>query len=56
MKVRKGLKNCSQSCPHHEVLMWQLVHSFYSGLYEHNRQMVDASCDGSFLYKTREEA
>jgi len=36
--------------------MWKLIQSFYSGLYEHNRQMVDASCNGSFLYKTPEEA
>ena len=35
--------------------MWQLVQSFYSGLDEHNRQMVDASCGGGFLYKTPEE-
>ena len=32
-----------RSCPHHEVPMWQLVQSFYFGLDEHNRQMVDAS-------------
>jgi len=36
--------------------MWQVVQSFYSGLDEHNRQMVDASCCGSFLYKTPEAA
>jgi len=36
--------------------MWQLVQSFYSGLDEHNRQMVDASYGGSFLDKTPEKA
>ena len=36
--------------------MWQLVQSFYSGLDEHNRQMVDASYGDNFLYKTPEEA
>jgi len=56
MKVGNGLKNCLRCCPHHEVPMWQLVQSFYSDLDEHNRQMVDASCGGSFLYKTPEEA
>jgi len=49
-------KELLRSCPHHEVPMWQLVQSFYSGLDEHIRQMVDASCGGSFLYKTPEEA
>ena len=36
--------------------MCQLVQIFYSGLDVHNRQMVDASCGDSFLYKTPEEA
>ena len=36
--------------------MWQLVKSFNSSLDEYNRQMVNASCGGSFLYKTPEEA
>ena len=49
-------KELLRSCPHHEVPMWQLVQSFYSGLDDHNRQMVYASCGGSFLYKTPEEA
>ena len=49
-------KELLRCCPHHEIPMWQLVQSFYSSLDEHNRQMVDASCGGSFLYKTPEEA
>ena len=36
--------------------MWQLVWSFYSGLDEHNRKMVDAYYGDSFLYKTPKEA
>ena len=36
--------------------MWQLVQTFYSGLGIHNRQMVDASYGGSFLFKTPEGA
>jgi len=36
--------------------MWQQVQSFYCGLDKHNREVVDASCGGSFLYKTPEEA
>ena len=40
-------KELLQSCPHHEVPMWQLVQNFYFGLDEHNRQMhlvVVVSC------------
>ena len=36
--------------------MYQLVQSFYVDFDERNRQMVDASCGGSFMYKTPEEA
>ena len=35
--------------------MWQLIQSFYTSLDKHNRQMVDASYGGSFLYKTPKE-
>ena len=56
MKVRKGLKELLRTCPHHEVPMWQLIQSFYSGFDEHYMQMVDASCGGCFLYKTPEKA
>jgi len=38
------------------VPIWQLVQGFYFGLDEHNRQMVDSCCGGSFLYKTPKEA
>jgi len=49
-------KELLQSCLHPEVHMWQLIQSFYFGSNEHNRQMVNASCGGSFLYKTPKEA
>ncbi|XP_021747322.1 uncharacterized protein LOC110713162 [Chenopodium quinoa] len=45
-----------RECPHHEVPKWQLIHSFYYGLSEHNQQMVDASCGGNFMQKNSDEA
>ena len=54
--IKVGKKELLRSCPHHVVLMWQLVQNFYSNLDEHNRKMVDASCGGTFLYKTPKEA
>jgi len=42
-------KELLRSCPHREVPQWKLIQSFYSGLDEHNRQMVDASCGGNFF-------
>ncbi|KAI5654389.1 hypothetical protein M9H77_31576 [Catharanthus roseus] len=49
-------KELLRSCPHHEVPKRQQIQSFYSGLDERNRQMVDSSCGGTFLHKTADEA
>jgi hypothetical protein len=50
------LKDLLRSCPHHAVPKWQLVQSFYKGLTEPNRQMVDASCVGTFMMKSEYKA
>ncbi|KAI5662667.1 hypothetical protein M9H77_21990 [Catharanthus roseus] len=55
MRVRR-FKELLRSCPHHEVPKWQQIQSFYSGLDERNRQMVDSSCGGTFLHKITDEA
>ncbi|XP_058187972.1 uncharacterized protein LOC131304655 [Rhododendron vialii] len=45
-----------RKCPHHDIPKWQLVQSFYSGLYPQRRVMVDASCGGSVMVKNEEDA
>jgi hypothetical protein len=35
---------------------WQLVPCFYDGLTELHRQMVDASCGGTFMLKSEDDA
>jgi hypothetical protein len=50
------LKDLLRSCPHHAVPKWQLVQSFYDGLTESCRSTVDASCGGTFMLKSDEEA
>ncbi|KAI8535523.1 hypothetical protein RHMOL_Rhmol10G0180600 [Rhododendron molle] len=50
------LRQLTRKCPHHEVPKWQLVRIFYDGLSERHRQMVDASCGGTFMFKTPDEA
>jgi hypothetical protein len=50
------LKDLLRSCPHHAVPKWQLVQNFYEVLIEPNRQMVDASCGGTFMMKSEDEA
>jgi uncharacterized coiled-coil protein SlyX len=50
------LKDLLRSCPHHAVPKWQLVQSFYDGLTESCRSTVDASCGGTFMLKSEDEA
>jgi len=50
------LKDLLRSCPHHAVPKWQLVQSFYEGLTEPNGKMVDASCGGTYMMKSEDEA
>ncbi|GAV67328.1 LOW QUALITY PROTEIN: hypothetical protein CFOL_v3_10834, partial [Cephalotus follicularis] len=50
------LKDLIRKCPHHAVPKWQLVQCFYDGLTAQNRQMVDASCGGTFMHKSEDEA
>ena len=50
------LKDLLRQCPHHKVPKWQLVQTFYDGVNERQRQLVDASCGGTFMYKNETEA
>lgn len=50
------IKELLRLCPHHQVPKWQIVQSFYEGLTPQNRQMVDASCGGTFMKKSEDEA
>jgi hypothetical protein len=43
-------------CPHHAVPKWQLVQSFYDGLTGSSRSIVDASCEGTFMLNSEDEA
>jgi hypothetical protein len=55
-KTWERLKDLLRSCPHHTVPKWQLVQSFYDGLTEPNRQMVDTYLLGTFMMKNEDEA
>jgi hypothetical protein len=50
------LKDLLRSCLHHAIPKWQLVQSFYDGLTESSRSIVDASCGGTFMLKSEDEA
>ena len=49
------MKDLLRKCPHHQVPKWQLVQSFYDGLSDKNRQMIDSSCGGTFMLKSEDE-
>jgi hypothetical protein len=50
------MKDLLRKFSHHVIPKWQLVQCFYDGLTEPHRQMVDASCGGTFMLKSENEA
>ena len=50
------LRDILQQCLYHQVPDWQLVQTFYCGLTEPHRQMVDSSCGGTFMSKNDAKA
>ncbi|EEF35670.1 conserved hypothetical protein [Ricinus communis] len=49
-------KDLLRCCPHHGLLVWMQVQTFYSGLNLATRQMVDAAAGGALNNKTPEQA
>jgi hypothetical protein len=49
------MEDLLRKCPHYAFLNWQLVQCFYDGLAEPHRQMVDASCGGTFMLKSEDD-
>ena len=44
-------KDLELGCPHHGISKWQLVFSFYNGLFEDDRRRLDNACGGNFQKK-----
>ena len=44
-------KDLELGCPHHGISKWQLVSSFYNGLFNDDRRRLDNACGGSFQRK-----
>lgn len=49
-------KDLLQRCPHHAILKWIQVQTFYNGLNHPTRAMIDTSTRGSLNTKTPKEA
>ncbi|CAL8988176.1 unnamed protein product [Prunus brigantina] len=49
-------KEMISSCPHHNIETWMQMQSFYEGLLDSERMMVDATSGEGLMNKTAEEA
>ena len=43
-------------CPHHRLTKWMQVHTFYNGLSDPVRTIIDASTGGVLMKKTTDQA
>ena len=43
-------------CPHHRLTRWMQVHTFYNGLSDSVRKIIDASAGGALMKKTTDQA
>ena len=49
-------KDLLRKCPHHELLDWLQIQTFYNGLRLEHRAMLDATARGSLMRRTPEDA
>ena len=42
-------------CPHHRLTRWMQVHTFYNGLRDTTRTVIDASAGGALMKKTTDQ-
>ena len=45
-----------KECPNHRLTRWMQVHSFYNGLRDATRIVIDASAKGALMKKTTDQA
>ena len=43
-------------CPHHRLTRWMQVHTFYNGLRDATRTVINASTGGALMKKTTDQA
>ena len=42
-------------CPHHKLTRWMRVHTFYNGLRDETRIVIDASTEGALMKRTTDQ-
>ena len=51
-----GFHELLRKCPHHRLTRWMQVHTFYNGLRDATRTVIDASVGGALMKKTMDQA
>ncbi|XP_062085819.1 uncharacterized protein LOC133791927 [Humulus lupulus] len=49
-------KELLRKCPHHGIVKWMLVDTFYNGLRGNTRTIIDVAAGGAFMSKSAHEA
>ncbi|XP_062117710.1 uncharacterized protein LOC133831432 [Humulus lupulus] len=49
-------KELLRKCPHHGIVKWMLVHTFYNGLRGNTRTIIDAAVGEAFMSKSTNES
>ena len=55
-KAWERYKNLLRRCPHHELSGWLQIQTFYNGLTNENRAMVNGTVGGSLMRRIPEDA
>ena len=55
-KARERFHELLRRCPHHRLTRWMQVHTFYNGLSDSARTIVDASTGCALMKKTTDQA
>ena len=55
-KARERFHDLSRRCPHHRLMRWMQVHTFYNGLSNSTRTVIDALAGGALMKKTTDQA
>ena len=55
-KVWERFHELLRRCPHHRLTRWMQVHTFYNGLRDATRTIIDASAGCALMKKTMDQA
>ena len=54
-KTWERFRELLRRCPHHRLTRWMQVHTFYNGLSDSTRTIIEASIGGALIKKTTDQ-